>query len=137
MGSTSWSPGPAPVPVADPTVAFARALRGAGLTVPPDTVITYAKALDAVGLGSRDRVYWAGRSTLVRRPEDVPVYDVVFATFWDRTAAETRPSEEPQRRSVALDKEDDDGRRACDPNGRCYRGEDILFLVPLPARQKQ
>ncbi|MBW8827088.1 MAG: VWA domain-containing protein [Acidobacteria bacterium] len=96
------------MPAADPAVGFARALRAAGLTVPPYTVITYAKALDAVGLGSRDRVYWAGRSTLVRRPEDLPVYDVVFATFWERLATENRPSEVPQQRAVALDREDDD-----------------------------
>ena len=53
-------------------VAFARVLRGAGLSVPVGYVLTFAEALGAVGLDDRDAVYWAGRTTLVRRPEDLP-----------------------------------------------------------------
>ena len=43
----------------------------------------FAEALGAAR-ASTDRapVYWAGRATLVRRPEDIPVYDRVFAAFW-------------------------------------------------------
>jgi uncharacterized protein with von Willebrand factor type A (vWA) domain len=63
-------------------VAFARALRRDGLDVPVDSVIHYARALDAVGVGRREPVYWAGRATLVRQPEDVAAYDRAFDTFW-------------------------------------------------------
>ncbi len=63
-------------------VTFARVLRGSGLRVPGDAVVHYAEALAAVGLEHRDRVYWAGRATLVRRPEDVAAYDAAFAAFW-------------------------------------------------------
>ncbi|MFO7591049.1 MAG: hypothetical protein R6X23_09140, partial [Acidimicrobiia bacterium] len=59
-------------------VAFARILRGAGLDVPVGTTVTYARALAAVGLDRRTEAYWAGRATLVRGPEDVPVYDRAF-----------------------------------------------------------
>jgi uncharacterized protein with von Willebrand factor type A (vWA) domain len=63
-------------------VGFARVLRGAGLDVPVGTVVAYAEALAAVGLASRSGVYWAGRTTLVRRIEDVPLYDRAFGAFW-------------------------------------------------------
>jgi hypothetical protein len=65
-------------------VAFARVLRGAGLVVPIDSVLGFAAALDAVGVDSRRSVYWAGRATLVRRPEDIAVFDRAFAVFWEQ-----------------------------------------------------
>jgi len=64
-------------------VAFARVLRGAGLDVPVGATITFAESLAAVGLDRRDGVYWAGRVSMVRRPEDAPTYDQAFAAFWD------------------------------------------------------
>jgi len=67
----------------DLAVGFAERLRARGLVVPPDTVVTYAHALDIVGLDERDPVYWAGRSTLVRRPEDTAAYDEAFTDFWE------------------------------------------------------
>ena len=63
-------------------VAFARVLRTAGLDVPGGAPASYAEALAAVGLGSEQDVYWAGRATLVRRPEDVEVYDTAFRAFF-------------------------------------------------------
>ena len=42
----------------------------------------FARALACVGLDERDAVYWAGRSTLVKRPEDFDTYDRAFAAFW-------------------------------------------------------
>lgn len=90
--------------MADLAVGFAAQLRLRGLTVPPDTVITYAAALDAVGLDDRSRVYWAGRATLVRRPEDIAAYDAAFADFWDGQARVIhRSATEVQRRIVAVD----------------------------------
>lgn len=63
-------------------VSFARVLRGSGLDVPVGSTVTFGEALAAVGLAERDEVYWAGRATLVRTPEDAPVYDRAFAAFW-------------------------------------------------------
>jgi uncharacterized protein with von Willebrand factor type A (vWA) domain len=67
----------------DVVTGFAGRLRARGLPVPSDTLVTYARALDAVGLEDRAPVYWAGRATLVRRPEDVPAYDAAFRDFWE------------------------------------------------------
>jgi uncharacterized protein with von Willebrand factor type A (vWA) domain len=68
-------------------VAFAAVLRGAGLGVPTDSVIAFARAMGRTGLDRRQPVYWAGRATLTRRPDDVPLYDAAFAAFWDGVAA--------------------------------------------------
>jgi uncharacterized protein with von Willebrand factor type A (vWA) domain len=91
----------------DLAVAFASQLRLRGLVVPPDTVVGYAKALDAVGLDSRDAVYWAGRSTLVRRPEDIADYDAAFTDFWEGQSAHVHRSHSNfERRIVAVDDPD-------------------------------
>src|SRR5207244_8826243 len=63
-------------------VAFAQVLRGAGLDVPVGSVVSFAQALGALGVCRQRPVYWAGRATLVTRPEDVPGYDRVFAALW-------------------------------------------------------
>jgi uncharacterized protein len=56
-------------------VAFARALREEGLAAGPGRVVEFCRA--AAELGPED-LYWAGRLTLVSRPEEIPVYDRVF-----------------------------------------------------------
>jgi uncharacterized protein len=62
-------------------VAFVRCLRRAGLTVPVDSVVHYVRAVEAIGI-ERDPVYWAGRTVLIRRHEDVDMYNRVFDSFW-------------------------------------------------------
>ena len=56
-------------------VAFARALREEGLAIGPGRVVEFCRA--AARLPPED-LYWAGRLTLVSRPEEIPVYDRVF-----------------------------------------------------------
>jgi len=82
-------PEPAVAGTAAPTLAFdrlavgfARLLRGSGLDVPVGSTVTFAEALAAVGIARHDSVYWAGRATLVHRPEDIDTYDRAFAAWW-------------------------------------------------------
>jgi uncharacterized protein with von Willebrand factor type A (vWA) domain len=91
-------------------VTFARVLRGAGLSVPLGSVLTFVEALGAVGLTERDPVYWAARATLVRRPEDLPLFDRAFRVFWEQTRGLDPEVEvgEPVRITIAIDDEDDD-----------------------------
>jgi uncharacterized protein with von Willebrand factor type A (vWA) domain len=63
-------------------VAFSALLRRAGLAVPVGSVLVFAEGLTRLGLASRGAVYWAGRATLVRRPEDIDTYNRVFSVFW-------------------------------------------------------
>lgn len=89
-------------------VAFARALRRAGLDVTVDATTTFAEALTRIGPLDRDAVYWAGRATLVRRPQDQAAYDLTFAAFWDRVRFEAEPDVPPEPIVVALDDGDDE-----------------------------
>lgn len=69
-------------PALGPLVGFVGALRRAGLPVPSDASVAYTEAVAAVGVERPEGVYWAGRATLVRRPEDVAGYDRVFAAYF-------------------------------------------------------
>ncbi len=94
---------------AEIAVAFTRVLRGTGLAVPTSCTHTFAEALTAVGLGDRDAAYWSGRATLVRRPEDIPLFDRAFAVFFEHRRADGEPPPEEQIRvTIAVDAGDDD-----------------------------
>ncbi len=91
-------------------VGFAAALRRQGLAVSTASALAYASALAAVGLTRRHDVYWAGRATLVQRPEDAAVYDQVFAAFWEGSATgRARVVLEPEPVVIALDSEEEPG----------------------------
>lgn len=91
-------------------VAFARVLRGAGLKVPIGSVLTFVDALGELHLDRRADVYWAGRATLVRTPEDIGVYDRAFAVFWsDLRSLPDEVTVEELRLTLAVDDDTDDG----------------------------
>jgi uncharacterized protein with von Willebrand factor type A (vWA) domain len=91
-------------------VAFVRFLRTEGLDVPIGSTVTFVEALDALGIATRDNVYWAGRATLVSRPEDIEVYDQVFRAFWLRHGFEARDDAPVDHITLALD----DGEEGAD-----------------------
>jgi uncharacterized protein with von Willebrand factor type A (vWA) domain len=107
--------------VAELAVAFSRVLRGAGLSVPTSSTVTFSEALAATGLDDRDRVYWVGRTTLVRRPEDHALYDRAFAVFWEHRTGTgvVEPDPDPITVTLAVDDDDesgvDDGTASDDP----------------------
>jgi uncharacterized protein with von Willebrand factor type A (vWA) domain len=76
--------------------AFATTLRRSGVPVATGNVVTFVEAMGSVGIEDRAAVYWAGRATLVQRPEHIAAYDQAFATFWlqrelIRTTREAEP----------------------------------------------
>ena len=88
-------------------VGFVRSLRRAGLAVSVGSTVVFAEAVAAVGGTDTRQVYWAGRATLVTRPEDVGVYDRVFAEVWrgfvaDQDAVATKTL------TLVMDDQDDD-----------------------------
>jgi uncharacterized protein with von Willebrand factor type A (vWA) domain len=91
-------------------VGFARVLRGSGLDVPVGSTLAFAEALAAVGIDTRDAVYWAGQATLVRRPEDIATYDRAFAAWWERTATISFAAPPTTELTLAFDADDDEGR---------------------------
>jgi uncharacterized protein len=89
-------------------VAFARVLRGAGLDVPVGSTVAFAQGLGAVGLDQRDGVYWTGRATLLRRPEDAPTYDRAFSVFFDGADLTTEVSGPAEEVVLAFDDSGDE-----------------------------
>ena len=63
---------------------FTRALRAAGISTDIGGAIDYSRALTLIDIGDREQVRAAGLALFVRRRDEVPVYDEVFARFWDR-----------------------------------------------------
>jgi uncharacterized protein with von Willebrand factor type A (vWA) domain len=99
-------------------VGFARLLRGAGLDVPLGNTIAFGEALGAVGLDRRDSVYWAGRATLVRRPEDADTYDRAFRAWWEREhRLDFATAEAEAELVIAFDADDGDDGSAADDEG--------------------
>ena len=103
-------------------VTFARVLRGLGIAAPTGSVLTFAEALAFTGMDRREAVYWAGRATLVRRPEDHALYDRAFAVFWDQRhgTGDAAAQEPPRTLTLALDDDRDDGGN----DGEAEAGDD-------------
>ena len=53
-------------------------------------------------------VYWAGRATLVRRPEDIELYDRGFAAWWDRVFQVGTTNVQEREVVLAFDNDGDD-----------------------------
>jgi uncharacterized protein with von Willebrand factor type A (vWA) domain len=88
-------------------VGFARVLRRLDIATPLDSVLTFINALSLVGIEDRNSVYWAGRTTLVRRPEDIAMYDKAFNVFWEHRESVVADDEEQLKVTLALDTEDE------------------------------
>ncbi len=118
---------------ADIAVAFTQILRGLGMSVPTSSTHTFAAALCATGLGDRDTTYWAGRSTLVRRMEDIALYDRAFAVFFEgRRSGGVDEAVEPLSITIAVDTDDDSDDSADDGSGA---GDDDVIELRFSATE--
>ncbi len=66
-------------------VRFARLLRYMGIKVSPGHMLDFLNSLEFVGWERRDDVKASGRTTLISRHEDIPLYDEAFDAFWRAT----------------------------------------------------
>ncbi len=87
---------------------FFRTLRVLGLNVPVGSTVSFLQAVGEVGIAVEDDVYWAGRATLVHRPEDIELFDQAFRMWWHRDphVLDLRPV---AAESVTLGVDDPDG----------------------------
>ncbi len=114
-------------------VAFGRVLRGAGLRVPLGSVLTFVDALGRMRLDQREQVYWAGRATLVRNPEDIPLYDRSFEVFWlSSRGLEPDDPEPPLHITLAVDDEGDEGN---DDPGQADPSDDPQITLRFSAME--
>ena len=112
--TTTWKRSP-PVPEEALTgllVRFAAELRTAGLAVGSGDVLVYCSALARLDPSDLVDLYWAGRATLVRRPDDIARYDEVFRRFFLGTEGPGRGADPHAARVGA------GPGRAGDPRGR-------------------
>jgi uncharacterized protein with von Willebrand factor type A (vWA) domain len=63
-------------------VAFGGELRRAGLAVGSGDIVAYCTAMASLDPTDLLDLYWAGRTTMVTRREQIPVYDRVFRRFF-------------------------------------------------------
>ncbi len=63
-------------------IDFGHALRDAGMSIGTDDLLTFCSGVAALDVTDLMDVYWAGRASLVRRREFVPVYNEVFQRFF-------------------------------------------------------
>jgi uncharacterized protein with von Willebrand factor type A (vWA) domain len=78
-------------------IEFAQDLRFHGLVIGSDDVITYLSAISVLDASDIMDVYWSGRVTLVRKKDNVPLYNKRFQAFF-LDIGET----EPDARKVKL-----------------------------------
>ncbi|MQA13920.1 MAG: VWA domain-containing protein [Pseudonocardiaceae bacterium] len=61
---------------------FGRALRAEGLTVGSGDILTYCEAMTPLDPTDLVDLYWAGRTCLISRRDDIRAYDKVFREFF-------------------------------------------------------
>jgi uncharacterized protein len=72
-------------------VGFAHALKAAGLPVSADAVEMFTRALRQIDLSDPGQMYWAGRATLCRSPDDIGRYELVFENWFGGTVLALAP----------------------------------------------
>ncbi|NIQ58814.1 MAG: hypothetical protein GWN71_37185, partial [Gammaproteobacteria bacterium] len=95
-------------------VAFARALRRAGLTVGTERTLAYCRAAATLGPSDLDDLYWAGRLTLLASRDEIPIYERVFRAFFLGDEADARRHRKMALRLVIEGELPDSGLRASD-----------------------
>lgn len=63
-------------------VEFAHELRGANLVIGSDDVIAFCKATAQLNPADVMDIYWSGRTTMVRRRENIQIYNQKFQEFF-------------------------------------------------------
>src|SRR6266540_3054491 len=63
-------------------LAFTHLLRAMGVDVSPGQALDLVRALDYAPITSREDFRGAARCTLIRRHEDLPLFDTAFAFYW-------------------------------------------------------
>ena len=63
-------------------IGFGRDLRRRGLPVGTGRIVTFCRCAAALGALDREDLYWAGRGSLISRPEDVEVFDAAFDAWF-------------------------------------------------------
>jgi uncharacterized protein len=69
-------------PAARLLVGFGRELRGRGLPVGTNRILTFCRGASALAPLDRTTLYWVGRASLVAHPDHVMIYDQTFENYF-------------------------------------------------------
>ena len=126
----------------DPTrilVSFGQALRAQGVNVSPAEIVTFGRAVSALGIDHLDDLYWAGRICLISGFADVPTYDAAFASFFlgseQVLAADRAEDEDPESPPTDVTTSDPSEERSLlidSPSVRTGAGEPVEEQSPDP-----
>ena len=98
-------------------LAFASAVRAAGIKVTADRARSFVGAVGLLDLGQRQDVFWAGRATLYAAQEDLPAYQRTFEAWF---APEHSPAPRQKTAATTVSEaslEDDSGTSDAARNG--------------------
>jgi len=79
-------------------VEFGHELRAEGISVGSGDVLTYCAAIATLNPSDLADVYWGGRTTMVTRRDQIPIYDRVFRRFF---LGDTHRSPEEEHHTAA------------------------------------
>lgn len=69
-------------PFVEMIVEFGRELRADGMPIGSGELLTYCEAMATLNPGDLLDLYWAGRSTLITKHDQIPIYDRAFRRFF-------------------------------------------------------
>jgi uncharacterized protein with von Willebrand factor type A (vWA) domain len=116
-------------------VRFTRLLRYMGMKVSPGHMLDFLSAAEYVGWDRRDDVKAAGRTTLISRHEDIPLYDEAFDAFWRAVdhsegheglvmADDELQQQQPRRRLMDAQHRDEEAKEREGEDRRSNKGRD-------------
>jgi uncharacterized protein with von Willebrand factor type A (vWA) domain len=109
-------------------VEFGRALRAKGLAIGSGDILTYCAAMAPLDPTDLVDLYWAGRTTMIVRREDIPVYDEVFRAFFLASEAPVQKMLKLKARASA-EAEASFEMPATEPSGKEQDEETLLGLM--------
>lgn len=116
-------------------LTFGRDLRAAGLNVGSGQILSLVEAVGEIDCRRQDDFYHAARATLVNSPEQIPIFDHVFARFWRRlTSPFPEPDGTTESQEVNLPpppgaKPDPSRQQRQPPSGKPESGRDRAILA--------
>jgi uncharacterized protein with von Willebrand factor type A (vWA) domain len=81
-------------------ILFVHMLRRAGISTSVEQTINFNEALSLIDIGDREQVYYAARCMLVKRHEDLRLFETLFNRFWRGIHPGGRPKAPRQRRTT-------------------------------------
>lgn len=109
-------------------IEFGRALRSKGLSVGSGDILTYCAAMEPLDPTDLVDLYWAGRTTMIVRREEVAVYDEVFRSFFLASDSPVQKLLKLKAQSAA-EAETAFEIPATDPSGKEQEEETLLGLM--------